>query len=727
MTLAWGVNLPARCVFIKGTEYYNHDIGRFEDIGILDLLQIFGRAGRPQFDNLGIAYLITENKKLNYFLGLLKNNTHIESKMLMHVVDILNSEIYLGTITCLQEAIDWIKTSFLFIRMLKAPLLYGFSKEEVEKNEINKVLCEYITLAIKRLSECNMIEILRNKTDNDIIQNKNDCNANKLIYELTPSKQDEFFFNYHNKYISTNIGRIASFYYLSHETASLWQENINYVYNEESVLDLIFKSDEFKQIILREEEIPKLEYFETEYKYEKVDSSIVKMKILFYLYKKNIPTSNFSLSCDQQFIIKNLERLIVAFKEISLHYKLFSIYELAYVIEQILKDEEDFENGAFVTNLGKQTFVNSKFTPALFYDSFDSIVHISHDKFSFYNNINIRFILNGNITAVKKNHYEILYKFGVHHCSEASWSIFKHKNDCSHFKIIFDENDDQMVVITDDMNLLKNKINIEADENLILSDTLNNNLCENKIKDIDEVNKDKNTFMQLAKNEMYNLEENNIVTDINALESDPLTQVKNNSTHSKNSNFFDEHKIDKTNNNLSISSSNKNTNPESDQNNNKIKYIQLHPSLPFDCYGLLLTNKYNIKYEIVDNVNFEEKQRIITKKILIEKIKKNLLIICPSFGDMIQTQSDIQTYFALKYNETVNINFGGFKKFTGIFVGEYNDIRKNHNLIDNDTLIVFKGIRSHMIYNLFDIFKIIKQNECLIYETLNFVEYYSKL
>jgi replicative superfamily II helicase len=45
-TLAWGVNLPAHAVIIKGTQVYNAQSGGFTDLGILDVLQIFGRAGK---------------------------------------------------------------------------------------------------------------------------------------------------------------------------------------------------------------------------------------------------------------------------------------------------------------------------------------------------------------------------------------------------------------------------------------------------------------------------------------------------------------------------------------------------------------------------------------------------------------------------------------------------------------------------------------------------------
>jgi activating signal cointegrator complex subunit 3 len=47
-TLAWGVNFPAHLVVIKGTEYYDGKQKRYVDMPITDVLQMMGRAGRPQ-------------------------------------------------------------------------------------------------------------------------------------------------------------------------------------------------------------------------------------------------------------------------------------------------------------------------------------------------------------------------------------------------------------------------------------------------------------------------------------------------------------------------------------------------------------------------------------------------------------------------------------------------------------------------------------------------------
>ena len=55
-TLAWGVNLPAQCVIIKGTQLYDAEKGGFTELDVLDVLQIFGRAGRPQCVGLCFVY-----------------------------------------------------------------------------------------------------------------------------------------------------------------------------------------------------------------------------------------------------------------------------------------------------------------------------------------------------------------------------------------------------------------------------------------------------------------------------------------------------------------------------------------------------------------------------------------------------------------------------------------------------------------------------------------------
>uniref|UniRef100_A0A6N2NHC6 RNA helicase n=3 Tax=Salix TaxID=40685 RepID=A0A6N2NHC6_SALVM len=130
-TLAWGVNLPAHTVVIKGTQLYDPKAGGWRDLGMLDVMQIFGRAGRPQFDKSGEGIIITSHEKLAYYLRLLTSQLPIESQFISSLKDNLNAEVALGTVTNVKEACAWLGYTYLFIRMRQNPLAYGIGWDEL--------------------------------------------------------------------------------------------------------------------------------------------------------------------------------------------------------------------------------------------------------------------------------------------------------------------------------------------------------------------------------------------------------------------------------------------------------------------------------------------------------------------------------------------------------------------------------------------------------------------
>lgn len=69
-TLAWGVNLPAHTVIIKGTQIYSPDKGRWVELSALDVMQMMGRAGRPQFDTSGYVARQTDLVKVDVCVWL---------------------------------------------------------------------------------------------------------------------------------------------------------------------------------------------------------------------------------------------------------------------------------------------------------------------------------------------------------------------------------------------------------------------------------------------------------------------------------------------------------------------------------------------------------------------------------------------------------------------------------------------------------------------------------
>ncbi|MFC7234905.1 DEAD/DEAH box helicase [Halosegnis marinus] len=124
-TLAWGVNLPARCVVIRDTKLHDPLEGEV-DMSPLDVLQMLGRAGRPGYDDKGYAYVVCEGRDADKYRRLLREGKEIESRLAGELDSHLNAEIALGTIRDLDDVMAWLKTTFYYVRAQSAPDQYRF-------------------------------------------------------------------------------------------------------------------------------------------------------------------------------------------------------------------------------------------------------------------------------------------------------------------------------------------------------------------------------------------------------------------------------------------------------------------------------------------------------------------------------------------------------------------------------------------------------------------------
>ena len=157
-TLAWGINLPAHTVVIKGTDVYNPEKGGVVDLSILDVQQIFGRAGRPQFDTSGEATMITTAEAFPRYCDKLVRAMPIESNFTKQLADHLNAEIVGGTVTSIKEGATWLTYTYLYTRMLKNPLAYGISADEKADDPMLKRRClKLVTEAAQLLQSNKMI------------------------------------------------------------------------------------------------------------------------------------------------------------------------------------------------------------------------------------------------------------------------------------------------------------------------------------------------------------------------------------------------------------------------------------------------------------------------------------------------------------------------------------------------------------------------------------------
>jgi antiviral helicase SLH1 len=308
-TLAWGVNLPAAAVIIKGTQLYSAEAGKFVDLGILDVLQIFGRAGRPQFQDTGIGFICTGHDKLQHYLSAVTQQQPIESKFSRKMVDNLNAEISLGTVTSVPEAVTWLGYSYLFVRMRRNPQAYGIDwNEHQDDPQLGQRRRELIVNAARTLHNSQMI-IFNEKTD-----------------ELR----------------AKDVGRIASQYYVLQTSIEIFNTMMRPQATEADVLKMISMSGEFDNIQSRENEAQELHRLRNESvpcevedpkdrakdsatgagkdgKAVKILKNHAKTNILLQSYISRARLDDFALVSDTAYVAQNAARICRALFMIALN------------------------------------------------------------------------------------------------------------------------------------------------------------------------------------------------------------------------------------------------------------------------------------------------------------------------------------------------------------------------------------------------------------------------
>jgi ATP-dependent DNA helicase HFM1/MER3 len=121
-TLAVGVNLPCHLVIIKNTVTYTDE--GLQEYSDLEMMQMLGRAGRPQFDDTAVAVIMTRQTKTRRYEIMVTGRELLESKLHSNLIDHMNAEIGLGTILDLASARKWLKGTFLYVRLQQNPNHY---------------------------------------------------------------------------------------------------------------------------------------------------------------------------------------------------------------------------------------------------------------------------------------------------------------------------------------------------------------------------------------------------------------------------------------------------------------------------------------------------------------------------------------------------------------------------------------------------------------------------
>ncbi|KAK7208425.1 Sec63 Brl domain-containing protein [Myxozyma melibiosi] len=286
-TLAWGVNLPAHTVIIKGTQIYSPEKGKWVELSPQDVLQMLGRAGRPRYDTSGEGIIITAHSELQYYLSLMNQQLPIESQFMAKLADNLNAEIVLGTVRSIDEAVKWLGYTYLYVRMLRSPALYRVGAEYADDE----------TLEQKRMDLAHSAAVILEQ-------------SNLLRYDRKSGKL-----------LPTELGRIASHYYISHTSMGTYNQHLKPILTPIEIFRIFSLSEEFKFIPVRQEE--KLELAKLLERVpipvkETIEEPSAKINVLLQAYISRLKLDGFALMADMVYVTQSAGRLLRAIFEICL-------------------------------------------------------------------------------------------------------------------------------------------------------------------------------------------------------------------------------------------------------------------------------------------------------------------------------------------------------------------------------------------------------------------------
>jgi len=287
-TLAWGVNLPAHTVIIKGTQVYSPEQGGWTELSPLDVMQMFGRAGRPQYDSFGEGIIITGHAELQYYLSLLNQQLPIESQMGSRLADALNAEVALGTVSSIDDAVAWLGCTYLHVRMLCAPALYGVPPSDLDTDpSLRSRRADLAHSAAAVLDRAGLVRYDRRSA------------------AISP----------------TDLGRIASCYYVGHASIATYAAHLRPTMGDIELLRLFALSDEFSNLVVRQEEKAELAKLLDRVPIpvkEGLDDPAAKVNVLLQAYIARLRLDGLALASDMQYVKDSAGRLARCLFELAL-------------------------------------------------------------------------------------------------------------------------------------------------------------------------------------------------------------------------------------------------------------------------------------------------------------------------------------------------------------------------------------------------------------------------
>lgn len=281
-TLAWGVNLPARAVVIKGTDVYSADAGGWVPLSPLDVTQMMGRAGRPQYDTRGEGVIITSRAHVRRYLALLTDQLPVESRLLAALPDALSAEVCLGGVATIDDGAAWLARTFLYVRMLRCPDPYGVPPGDLVRDPtLRRRRRELVAAAATVLAATGLLRFDR---------------AARTLR-------------------GTALGRIAAGHYVTWRTAAAYAAGAAATTGDADLLRLVAGSVEFSSMRVRGEEALELTRLAERVPLPvrgELTTPAAKVAVLLQAYVSRLPLAGLALGADMVYVSQSAARLVRA-------------------------------------------------------------------------------------------------------------------------------------------------------------------------------------------------------------------------------------------------------------------------------------------------------------------------------------------------------------------------------------------------------------------------------
>ena len=149
--------------------------------------------------------MVHEEKK-NFYKKFLYEPFPVESSLATQLTDHLNAEIASGTLSNRKHCIDYLTWTYFFRRLTKNPTFYNLDGNNADA--INQYLRTLVNTTLYKLKEAGCVEL---GTEDETIR-------------------------------STQIGYLASFYYLSHITVAHFNKKITEDNSIDELIDILSKA-----------------------------------------------------------------------------------------------------------------------------------------------------------------------------------------------------------------------------------------------------------------------------------------------------------------------------------------------------------------------------------------------------------------------------------------------------------------------------------------------------